>query len=87
VAVRIEKINLIKSQSVEMASEIMTREDYLTWEAFRKDPKTSITNEEYEMVSRLHSVYFKHQYFKPCTCNAKTIQTWIENLNELFLKQ
>lgn len=70
-----------------MASEIMNREDYLNWEAFRKDPKTSITSEEYEMVSRLHSIYFKHKYFKPCTCNPKTIQTWIENLNELFLKQ
>jgi len=87
VGVRIEKTNLIKSQLVEMASEIMTREDYLNWEAFRKDPKNSITSEEYEMVSRLHAKYYNHQYYKPCTCNPRTIQSWIDNLNELFLKQ
>lgn len=70
-----------------MGLEIMTREDYLNWEAFRKEPKTSVSGEEYEMISRFHSKYFKHRFFLPCTCNPKTIQTWIENLNELFLKQ
>ena len=70
-----------------MASEKMNKIDYLTWEAFRRDPKNSITSEEYEMVSRLHSKYFNHTFYKPCTCNPRTIQTWIDNLNELFLKQ
>lgn len=84
---RIEKTNLIKSQSAEMASEIMNKVDYLTWEAFRKDPKNSITSEEYDMVSRLHAKYYKHKYYKPCTCNPRTIQSWIDSLNELFLNQ
>jgi hypothetical protein len=70
-----------------MALEIMNRVDYLTWEAFRKDLKNTITFEEYEMVSKLHSVYLKHKYYLPCTCNPSTIQAWIEDLNELFLKQ
>ena len=64
-----------------------SRINELTWEAFRKDLKNSITDEEYEMVSKLHSVYLKHKYYKPCTCNSSTIQNWIEDLNELFLKQ
>ena len=70
-----------------MASNLMTREDYLNWEAFRQEKKNTITSEEYEMVSRLHSKYFNHRYYKPCTCNPKTIQEWIENLNDLYLKQ
>lgn len=64
----------------------MSREDYISWDAFRNNPKNSLTNEELEYISRLHAKYFKHKYFKPCTCNPRTIKNWIADLNKLFLK-
>jgi len=63
----------------------MNRKNYFIWQDFRKSKRTTISNEEFEMIAKLHSIYFKHQYYLPCTCSPKTIILWIKQLNELFL--
>lgn len=65
----------------------MSREDYLMWEKFREDPKNTLQPKEFELICRLHAKYFKHRYYKPCTCNPKEIKKWISELNEFFLKE
>jgi hypothetical protein len=65
----------------------MSREDYLMWEKFRETPKNSLEPQEFELICRLHAEYFKHKYYKPCTCRPKEIKKWIGELNELFLNQ
>lgn len=62
----------------------MVEQDRVWWEAFREKKKNSITNEEFEMIAKLHSEYMNHTFYKPCTCNPKTIKTWIEDLNEIY---
>ena len=63
----------------------MNRKNYFIWQDFRKSKRTTISNEEFEMIAKLHSIYFKHQYYLPCTCSPKTIILWIKQLNEVFL--
>lgn len=63
----------------------MNRQDYFIWKDFRKSKRTTISNAEFEMIANFHSLYFKHQFFLPCTCSPKTIISWIKQLNELFL--
>ena len=63
----------------------MNRKNYFIWQDFRKSKRTTISNEEFEMIAKLHSIYFKHQFYLPCTCSPKTIILWIKQLNELFL--
>lgn len=46
--------------------------------------KQHITNKEFELVCQLHAEYYKHSYYKPCTCNPKTIKNWIKDLNVIW---
>lgn len=62
----------------------MVEQDRIWWEAFREKKKNTITNEEFEMIAKLHSEYMNHTYYKPCTCNPRVIKTWIEDLNEIY---
>jgi hypothetical protein len=59
-------------------------EDYKKWELFRKSKRKSLLTREFEMVCQLHSIYKKHNYFRPCTCSPKTIVRWIADLNRIF---
>jgi len=61
-------------------------EDYKKWELFRKSKRKSLLTREFEMVCQLHALYSvpKHDYYKPCTCNPKTIVRWIADLNRIF---
>ena len=58
--------------------------DYKDWEQFRLGSKQHISNKEFELVCQLHAKYHKHRYYKPCTCNPKTINKWIKELNVIW---
>jgi hypothetical protein len=32
----------------------------------------------------LHSEYYKHKFYEPCTCSPKTINKWIKELNVIW---
>tara|TARA_R110002012_G_scaffold114056_1_gene260180 strand:+ start:4580 stop:4801 length:222 start_codon:yes stop_codon:yes gene_type:complete len=55
--------------------------DYEQWTKFRMVDNSVITKKELEMVSYLHSQYYKHSYYIPCTCSPNTINRWIKDLN------
>ena len=61
----------------------MNKTDWIMWDNFRKANSNKISAEEYKMLCTLHSIYFKHQYYEPCTCSKKTINSWISQLNEI----
>ncbi len=60
------------------------RADREDWRKFRLGTKSYINEQEYELVCKLHAKYHKHQYYKPCTCNPKTIKNWIKQLNVIW---
>tara|TARA_R100000995_G_scaffold84644_1_gene64056 strand:+ start:79 stop:300 length:222 start_codon:yes stop_codon:yes gene_type:complete len=55
--------------------------DYEQWTKFRMVDNSVITKKELEMVSYLHSQYYKHSYYIPCTCSPTKINRWIKDLN------
>ena len=59
-------------------------EDYTKWCLFRTSKRKSLTSREFEMVCQLHALYKKHNYYKPCTCNPRTIKGWITDLNDIW---
>lgn len=59
-------------------------QDYEKWKAFRMVKKSVITHEELKLVSDLHSRYYKHKYYVPCTCSPKEIKRWIKDLNKIW---
>lgn len=63
----------------------MNENDKKTWARFRESTSNVISKEEYHMVCELHAKYMNHEFHKPCTCNSKKIQRWINDLNKLYL--
>tara|TARA_R110002020_G_scaffold172762_3_gene363200 strand:+ start:3908 stop:4117 length:210 start_codon:yes stop_codon:yes gene_type:complete len=59
-------------------------EDFKKWEKFRLSKKSTISRSEYKLVCDLHSKYYKHKFYEPCTCSPKTINKWIKELNVIW---
>ena len=62
----------------------MEKLDIIDWEKFRANTNAQISHEEYKMVAMLHAKYYKHQYYLPCKCSPKIINTWIAQLNDTY---
>ena len=60
------------------------KEDRIDWGEFRLGNKQHISAIEFELVCQLHSKYYKHSFYKPCTCSPKTINRWIKDLNIIW---
>jgi len=60
------------------------KEDRIDWAEFRLGNKQHISAIEFELVCKLHSKYYKHSFYKPCTCSPKTINRWIKDLNIIW---
>lgn len=58
--------------------------DKIDWNKFRNSLSSKISRNQYELICKLHSKYYNHSYYKPCTCNPKTIKTWIAQLNDIY---
>jgi hypothetical protein len=61
--------------------------DRLDWYNFRNELTNKISRMQYELICKLHAKYYKHSYYKPCTCNPKTIKQWIAQLNDIYDQQ
>lgn len=62
----------------------MEEVDRLDWYNFTNTLSNKITQQQFELICRLHAKYYNHRYYKPCTCNPKTIKTWIAQLNDIY---
>jgi len=58
--------------------------DRKDWQKFRMGTKHHLSAEEFQMVCELHSKYYKHSFYKPCTCSPKTVNKWIKDLNIIW---
>ena len=61
-----------------------SKEDYDKWTEFLSVKSDRISGKEFEMICELHAEYFKHKFYKPCTCSPKTIKRWINDLTNIY---
>lgn len=61
-----------------------SKDDYKLWNKFRKSKHSTINRGEFRLVCLLHSQYYKHKYYEPCTCSPKIINKWIKELNVVW---
>lgn len=61
-----------------------SKEEYDKWTEFKAANGKSINRPEQELIARLHSKYYKHSYYLPCTCTPKTYIAWIKQLNDIY---
>ena len=64
----------------------MSELHYAEWTKFIEKESDTLSKEEQELLARLHSIYFKHSYYLPCTCSPKTYNTWISQVNLIYNK-
>jgi len=64
----------------------MTKQDWIWWQNFRDNLRGTLTNDEYLKVSELHANYFNHKVNYPCKCSPAVIQSYIDDLNEFYIK-
>tara|TARA_R110000803_G_scaffold29391_1_gene67098 strand:+ start:222 stop:440 length:219 start_codon:yes stop_codon:yes gene_type:complete len=57
------------------------KKDFELWEEFRMGTKHHISAKEFQLVCDFHAKYYKHTFYKPCTCSATTVNRWIKDLN------
>ena len=62
----------------------MSKLHYEEWTKFLDSNSNKLNKQEQELLARLHSIYFKHSYYLPCTCSSKTYNNWIEQLNVIY---
>lgn len=62
----------------------LTKHEYDAYSLVREKRKLDINAQE--IIAQLHSKYFKHSFFKPCSCSGKTWQQWIAQLNVIYDK-
>ena len=64
----------------------MNKLDYEDWTQFRANTSNQINKDEFELVCQLHAKYYKHSFYKPCSCSPRTINKWIAMLNDVYAK-
>lgn len=62
--------------------EQMTKNEYETYANVRYNKRLDSIAQD--VIAALHSKYFGHQFFKPCSCSGKTWQQWISQLNDIW---
>ena len=67
-----------------MVLQKFSQEDYDKWTEFKAANGKSINRKEQELIANLHSVYYKHSYYLPCSCTPKTYIAWIKQLNDIY---
>ena len=67
-----------------MTKKTLNKTEYKYWTKFRSSIKDTINKAELNKISQIHSRIFNHKFYVPCTCNPKTIQKWITDINEIY---
>ena len=62
----------------------MTKTHYDKWTEFQEGTGATLNKEEQELLARLHSIYYKHSYYLPCTCDPKVYNKWISDVNAIY---
>ena len=65
-----------------MAKQKLQRQEYVKFRDIKTQRKLTVENAEF--VAFLHSKYFKHSYYLPCSCSPKTWNQWIAQLNDVY---
>lgn len=62
----------------------MNKKDRQWWQVFRDNLRGTVANDEYTRICELHAYYFNHNLNLPCKCSPEIIQSYIDDLNDLY---
>ena len=53
----------------------MRIEDQEAWLDFKSSVTSKLNQEQFRLLCELHSTYYNHRYYEPCSCRPKEIVT------------
>ena len=56
-------------------------EDKIIWNGVKQRITSTMSNEDFKIMCKLHSKYFNHKYSEHGCCNKGRLRQWIEELN------
>ena len=62
----------------------MTSSDYDLWTNYKANYSTRPSDKQIDLIVDLHAKYFNHHKYYHCTCNPKTWNQWIAQLNNIY---
>lgn len=62
--------------------EKLTYDEWVQYRQMKENKKLDVRTQK--IIAQLHSKYFNHPYWLPCSCSGKTWQQWIAQLNHLY---
>ena len=60
-------------------------EDKIIWQGVKHRTTSKMSNQDFKIMCQLHSKYFNHKYYEPCTCNKRILRDWIHQLDNKLL--
>jgi len=58
-------------------------DDVMWYKGFKKNFTGTITKEEVERISRMHSDWFNHSFYIPCNCKGnQTLKNWVLDIDK-----
>jgi len=64
----------------------MRIDDQELWIDFKANVTTKLSKEQYRLLCTLHSRYYNHKYYEPCSCKPKTLVMWIKDIDNIYNK-
>jgi len=65
-----------------MVKQKLQRKEYVKFKDVKTQRKLTVENAEF--VAFIHSKYYKHSYYVPCSCSPVTWNQWIAQLNDVY---
>jgi len=62
----------------------LNKEEYNKWSDFKSVKSSTINKKEQELIASLHSKYFLHTYYLPCSCTPRQWNQWITDINNIY---
>ena len=62
----------------------LNKKEYDAWKDFKAIKSSTINKEEQELIASLHSKFFQHSYYIPCSCTPRHWNQWISDLNTIY---
>jgi hypothetical protein len=71
----------MESQEMEQK---LNKKEYDQWTKFKSVKNSQINKQEQELIASIHSKYFFHTFFLPCSCTPRQWNQWISDINTLY---
>jgi hypothetical protein len=71
----------MESQEMEQR---LNKKEFDQWTKFKSIKNSQINKQEQELIASLHSKYYFHTFYLPCSCTPRQWNQWIKDINTLY---